>query len=177
MIVMSDTAAVLRARALADASWDRSRGWWIERSVREQLLLGVLAATAIIALLLAAVIVPLQSSRAAALANIRAAGLIEARLKAGGLGTARNQPMRSGTASAILTDSTAAAGLTIQRIEPEGGDTRVVLNDAPFAVVLQWLADVEATSRLRIVGADIQAARSDHRGSPGFVSAALVIHG
>lgn len=152
--------------------WHRVRSWWTERSLREQVLIGGLAAVAIFALLLVGVIVPLRNVRAAAYEELHNAARLEAQLRqgsssqTGGLG----QPgaMRRGTASAILTDSAAAAHLSIQRMEPEGGNTRVEIGDAPFSQVMGWIADVERNSRLRV-----QQAQIDQKGA-GIVTASLV---
>lgn len=152
--------------------WQRGRIWWSERSLREQVLLGSLLAAGIFALLLVAVIAPLRTARAEALAEIRDAGLLEARLRAGGPDLARTGRMRRGTASAIITDSAAAARIVIQRIEPEGGNTRIVLGDAPFDQVLSWIAELEQTSRLRTSEVTIE-----RKGAPGMVSATLVLTG
>ena len=152
--------------------WLRSRLLWTERSLREQVLLGGLAATAIVALLLIAVISPLRAVRADALANIRNADLLEARIRAGGPELGQGGKFRRGTASAIVTDSVSAARLTVQRIEPEGGNLRVVLGDAPFPQVLQWIAEIEQSSRLRVINAEIE-----RKGAPGVVSTSLVVSG
>lgn len=157
--------------ALAPAM-QRGRTWWSERSARERMLLAALAAIAVAALLLAGVLVPLQSLRADLLADIRNASLLEARLRTGGAGLALSGKARSGPGPAIITDSAAAAGLAIQRIEPDGADTRVALADAPFDRVLQWIAEVEQTSRLRT-----RHVRIESKGSPGIVSATVVFSG
>jgi len=151
--------------------WRRAGLWWSERSTREQILLGALTAVGIFTLLLAGVIVPLRDMRAEARADIRNAALLEARLRAGGdlMNAGR---VRRGTASAIITDSAAAVNLIIQRIEPEGGNTRVVLSDAPFEAVLTWIADIEQSSRLRVRDADIE-----RKPTPGMVSASIVVEG
>ncbi len=160
--------------------WNRSRGWWTERSLREQVLIGGLAAVAIFAVLLAGVIVPLRSVRAAAYAELHDAALLDAQLRQGGAQSGTGQggaagqraAMRHGTPSAILTDSVAAARLSIQRMEPEGGNTRVELGDAPFSQVMAWVADVERNSRLRV-----QQAQIDQKGGAGIVSASFVFSG
>lgn len=157
--------------AALEPYWHRARLWWSERSLREQVLLGSLAAIAAFALLLVGIIIPLSEARADARAQIRNAALLEARLRAGG-GLANTGRVRRGTASAIITDSAAAAQLTIQRIEPEGGFTRVVFTDTSFDLVLTWIADVEQTSRLRIRDADIE-----RKPAPGMVSASLLVEG
>ncbi len=156
--------------------WQRSRGWWSQRSLREQVLIGGLAAVAIFALLLVGVIVPLRSVRASAYDNLHDAALLDAQLRQGGAGQnggfGQHAAIRHGTPSAILTDSAAAARLSIQRMEPDGGNTRVELGDAPFNQVVTWLADVERNSRLRV-----QQAQIDRKGAPGTVSASFVFSG
>ncbi len=151
--------------------WHRSRGWWGDRSLREQVLIGGLAAVASFALLLVSVIVPLRSVRDAAYTRLHEAALLDAQLRTGA-GTGQHAAMQHGTPSAILTDSASAARLSIQRMEPEGGNTRVELGDAPFAQVMTWIADVERTSRLRV-----QQAQIDRKPTPGIVSASFVFSG
>lgn len=151
--------------------WRRAGAWWSERSLREQILLGTLAAIAIFTLLLMLVIAPLRDAREDAQMRIRDAALLEARLRAGGdlTGTAR---FRGATASAIVTDSAAAAGITIERIEPDGTSTRVVLTSVPFDQVVRWIAEVEQHSRLRVRKVDIE-----RQPAPGLVSATIVLEG
>ncbi|MEO6153959.1 MAG: type II secretion system protein GspM [Croceibacterium sp.] len=152
--------------------WRRSTAWWSERSLREQVLLGSLAVVGIFALLLVAVIAPLRSIREDARAEIRNAALLEARIQTAGPELTLRGTVRRGTASAILTDSAAAAGVSIQRIEPDGADTRVVLGDAAFDQVMKWIANVEQSSRLRVVQAQIE-----RKAAPGIVSATIVVTG
>ncbi len=103
---------------------------------------------------------------------MRNAALLEARLRTAGPDLALQGTVRRGTASAIVTDSAAAAGVAIQRIEPEGGNTRVILNDAPFDQVMKWLAGLEQTSRLRIVDA-----RVERKGAAGLVATTILVTG
>lgn len=152
-----------------EARMRRLRAAWAERDLREQVLIGVLAAVAIFALLLVAVIVPLRSVRERAFAQLHDAAVLDARLRAGGGAAAGSVKMMHGNASSVLTDSAAAAHLSIQRIEPEGGNTRVVLGDAPYDQILQWAAKVEQSSRLRISQAQI-----DHKPAPGIVGATFL---
>jgi general secretion pathway protein M len=153
-------------------AWHRSRTWWAIRSTREQVLIGGLAAVAIFTLFLLAVIVPLRAIRQADYDNLHTIALLDARLRAGGATIGQSVALRHGTPSAILTDSAAAARLTIERIEPEGGNTRIVLGDASFEQVIHWIAGVEATSRLRVEQAQI-----DRKGGPGIVRATFVVTG
>ncbi len=152
--------------------WGRTRIWWSERSRREQILIGAFLAISILTLLIVAVIAPLHQVREEARADIRNAAILEARLRGAGPDLALAATVRSGTASAILADSAAAASLGIERMEPEGGNTRVVLSDAPFEQVMRWIANIEQTSRLRVREADIE-----RKGAAGIVSASIVVEG
>lgn len=162
-------AARFNSSALENAL-RRAGDWWNGRSERERLMLGALLATALVALLLVAVIAPLRAIRADALANIHNASLLEARFRAGMPGSASK--VRRGSAQAIVTESAAAAEIPVQSVTPEGGDTRVVLGDAPFEQVLRWIADIEQTSRLRVIEANIE-----RKGAPGVVGASVLLTG
>ncbi len=146
------------------------RAWWTLRSPREQALLAVLGLLALATLLVLGVIAPLRAIRQADYRELHTLSLLEARLKSSPTGAA--VAMRTGTASAILTESAAAAHLPIERIEPEGAQTRVVTGDAPFDQVIHWIADIEATSRLRVDQAQIE-----RKGGPGIVRATFVVIG
>lgn len=152
--------------------WHRGTTWWSERNAREQVLIGGLGAVLILAALLTLVIRPLQDSRAAALADIRAADLLAARARVAGATLTSGARMRHGAPSAIVTQSAVASGLSVQRIEPEGTRLRVVLADAPFDVVVRWVADLEATSTLRVA-----EARIERNATPGLVSAQFLLDG
>ena len=145
------------------------QAFWAERDLREQVLIGVLAAVGIFALLLVGVVVPMQSMRERAFAQLHDAAVLDARLRAGGGEAAGATRMLRGNASSVLTDSAAAEHLSISRIEPEGGNTRVVLGDAPYDQIMQWAARVEQSSRLRISQAQI-----DHKPAPGIVGATFL---
>jgi general secretion pathway protein M len=136
--------------------WERGTGWWSERSAREQVLLGVLAALGMAALLLFVVVRPLQSARARAAADIRTYDMLALRLKATGPGI--GGPARKGPAPEIVSQVASANGLTVQRVEPESGRLRVVFADASFDAVLRWVAELEQTSRLRISEVQIERA-------------------
>lgn len=146
--------------------WHRLRDWWGARSLREQVLLGGLAAVGILALLLL-VLAPLREERADAIADIRAANLIQARLLSGAsMGT----QFRTGAPSVIVAETAAARQLTVEQAEPAGTDIRVVLAPAPFDAVMNWIAEVEATSNLRVRDLTLQG-----QGAAGYVDATVVL--
>ena len=147
--------------------WERGSGWWRDRSGREQLLLGVLAALAVTAVLLIAVIRPLEAARARAAADIRTYDMLATRLRAPGLAIATHK----GPPSQIVSQTAAANGLTVQRVEPENGRLRVVFADAPFEAVLRWVSEVERTSPLRISEAQIERSSQGNGVSAQFLLA------
>jgi general secretion pathway protein M len=138
--------------------WERASGWWSERSLREQVLLGALTVVGMAALLLVLVIRPLEAKRARYAADIRAYDMLAMRLRSAGPGMAVTA--RRGPPSQIVSEVAATSGLTVQRVEPEGGKLRVVFADAPFEGVLRWVSELERTSPLRISEAQIERSGS-----------------
>lgn len=129
--------------------WDQGKRLWGERSPREQLLLGGLAALAMVALLLVLIIRPLASERARAAADIRSYELLAMRLRAAAPGLAATGAEK-GPPAAIVSRNAAALGLTVERVEPESGRLRVAFADAPFEAVVRFVATIEQTSNLRV---------------------------
>jgi general secretion pathway protein M len=151
--------------------WDRGTLWWSDRSRREQRLLGALAAIGLVALLLVAVVKPLEAARARATADIRTYDMLAMRLRASGPGL--GAAVRRGPPATVVAASAGATGVNVQRVEPEGGRLTVVLADAPFDAVLRFVADLERTSALRVAEARIEQSNS----GPGLVTARFVMAG
>ncbi|MGB3794921.1 MAG: type II secretion system protein M [Alteraurantiacibacter sp.] len=150
--------------------WHRSRDWWSARSLREQVLLGAFATFAIFVLLLILVVSPLRDARSDALARIRSADILEARLRSGPDDLVRSMSFRTGSVSAIVTNSTAAANLKISTVETVGGDSRVVFDNVPFDTLMNWTAEIEHNTPLRLREVTITG-----QGAPGFVSATVTV--
>lgn len=147
-------------RLTALAPWlERGHTWWSDRSARERMLLGILAISGTAALLLIAVLRPLQSARTQAAADIRTYDGLAARLRQAGPNLAAGHSQ--GPPATIVSQTAAAVGLTVSRIEPEGNKLRVAFADASFEAVLRWVAAIERTSGLRVSEARID------RGSAG----------
>lgn len=145
-------------------------GAWQARSRREQWLLGGLAAILALWVLATMVILPIQRARAQALSDIRTFESINGRLRgAGPLGQSPAQPQANGSPAEILSISAARFGV-VPVVNSDGGGFRVTVADAPYEAVLRWIADVEQTSRLRVI-----RLRLDRRPSSGFVSAELMV--
>ncbi|HVG49602.1 MAG TPA: type II secretion system protein GspM [Rubellimicrobium sp.] len=72
--------------------------------------------------------------------------------------------------AARVTQSAEAEGLELRRIEPEGERLRVAVEDAPFAQVMLWIADLEAERDVTLSAIEL-----DRRIAPGTVSARLLL--
>ena len=154
-----------------DRQRQRLAVWWRERSEREQILLGVLGGLALLWVSVVLIAQPLWNARSAAVAEIRTYDSLGARLAQAGPLNGRKIAQRGGSPANILTASAAEVGLAPQ-ITPEGASYRVVLSDAPYDAVIQWVAEVERGSHLRFVGM-----RIDRRPVRGYVSASFVVRG
>lgn len=141
----------------------RFDAWWSGLSRREQLLVGVLGALLLGLVLVFGVIRPLQAARAQALADIRTAETYSVRIRAAGTSGAPAR-QRSGPPLQVVNDSAIANNVSV-RPEAIPGGVRATLNGASYDAVLAWLADIGASSRLRVVRVTLQ------RGpAPGRVS-------
>ena len=148
----------------------RGRSWWDARPEREQRLLAILGAIAAIALLIVLVVRPLQAARARALADIRTYETLSAGLRAAGPDIGRRAALGRGSLSTAVTGSAATAGLTIQRLEPEGGRTRVVIENASYDSIVAWLSELERSGGVRIAEVKL-----DRRPTAGMVGAQLLL--
>jgi general secretion pathway protein M len=147
------TPAVESAIARFDA-------WWNERSPRERVMLGAMAALFGIAILVFGIIGPLQNARAKALADIRTYETINARLRAAGpLTEPRTGPVRTGPPAQVLSVSAASFGLS-PRVEAVPGGARAVLTDVPYDSLISWLGDLGATAKLRVRRVSLQRGSS-----------------
>ena len=149
----------------------RVQAWWLDRAPRERVLLAVLGVVATLALLIVLVVKPLQAARGQAMADIRTYETLSAGLAASG-GRPAAGPVRSGPVAQILTTTAAGFGLTVQRVEPEGDRTRVVMDAVPYDAVLRWLADLESGG-----GLTLSEVRLDRGGAAGQVNVQLVVQG
>lgn len=160
---MFPTAEPARQKAIA---------WWQGRSLREQWLLGTLAALFVIWLAVTQIVQPLLRTRADALNDIRTYDALNARLRAAGpLNAGPATPQASGPPAAILSTTGTQFGI-VPVVNADGGGFRVTIGEAPYENVIRWIAAVEATSRLRFV-----KMRLDRRPLSGFVSADLMVRG
>ncbi|GGE79755.1 MULTISPECIES: type II secretion system protein GspM [Sphingomonas] len=150
----------------------RGRSWWMDRSPRERVMLAVLGGVAVIALMLVLVVKPLQAARGQALADIRTYETLSAGLVAAGPAVRPAGTARTGPVAQILTTTAAGFGLTVQRVEPEGGRTRVVMDGVPYDATIRWLADLETGG-----GVTLAELRLDRGTAPGTVNVQLVVQG
>ena len=149
---------------------ERLKPWWHARSEREQKLLAVLGTIALLWVLIVLIVQPIWAARNETIANIRSYESLTARLRLSGTIT-QKVVQRSGSPASILSASAAEVGLA-PLIIPDRDQYRVTLTDAPYDVVLRWVANVEQTSHLRF-----SAMRLERRPATGFVAAIFMVRG
>ena len=150
-----------------DAALIRFDSWWSGLTRRERVLLSVLGLLLAGVVLVYGVVKPLQSARAEAVADIRTYETLTARIRAAGtLTTARTQ-RRQGAPAQVVSASASGFGLAVASQAVPGG-VRVTVADASYDSLMGWLADLSATSSLRVRGLSIQ-----RRPAAGRVSAAV----
>jgi general secretion pathway protein M len=141
--------------------------WWSGLSRRERVMAAGLGTLLAVVVLVYGVVKPLQAARADALADIRTYETLSARVRAAGTLTAAPAPRRQGPPAQVATSSATAFGLVAAPQAIPGG-TRVTIADASYDSLMAWLADLSATSDLRVRRLSIQ-----RRPSPGRVSASV----
>lgn len=159
---------VLIARMPAlDAALARFDSWWGGLSRREQRMVAGLGVVLALVVLVYGVVKPLQAARADALADIRTYETLTARIRAAGTLTTAQPARRQGPPAQILSSSATGFGL-VASPETIPGGVRVTLTDASYDSLVAWLADLSASSDLRVRRISIQ-----WRPTPGRVSASV----
>jgi general secretion pathway protein M len=141
--------------------------WWSALSRRERILVGTMATLLTAVILIYGIIKPLQSARAAAIADIRTYETLTARIRAAGTLTTTPIQRRQGPPAQIVTTAAGTFSLTITPETIPGG-LRVTIADASYDSLMAWLADLSATSDLRVRAVTLQ-----RRDAPGRVSAVV----
>ena len=144
--------------------------WWAGRSRREQWLLGVLFVLLALAGVLTLLVRPLQTARAAALADLRTYDTIQARILAAGPVSAVPAARRTGDVPAIVGASAPSFGIVPTGIAVAGRATRLHVAPIGYEALVHWLADLARTSDVRVDRLSVERASG-----PGLVTADLVL--
>ena len=141
------------------------------RTPREKLMLAALAGLGLLWLVVTQVWQPLQALRQQITARIprieRALTEVQANPVPQSTPTLTADPR---TTSVILTDAAAAFGLTISRLQPQGAEVLVTLEDAPFDTVLLWTQALIRDDALRLTQLTLT-----RRPTPGMVATTLTV--
>ena len=165
---MSLSDRIAKFRGVSDA-----HEWFDARTAREQVLVSALVIVGVCALLVMAVWRPLMAQRDAAMSEIARYDDLLAQVRIAGptaLTTGTSTIGGEEANAPTIASSAASHGLLIRRIEPDGENTRVALENADFAHVLDWIASMESTSIARV--ASIQM---DRRPEPGAVNVQVTL--
>ena len=142
-----------------------------DRTPRERLLLGAMAAVAALALVYLGIWQPLQNARNGYEAAIARQDALKARIAALGSDAAPAPVISDPRPPAVIvSEAAASATLAIRRLEPAEDRVRVVLEDADFGAVLVWLDALDRDTGLKVAEIDIT-----RRPEPGTVSTTLML--
>lgn len=135
---------------------------WEDRSPRERVVIGALAALAAVALLAAFAWLPLERARARLKAELPAlrASLAALELQAAEAKRLRALPPAQKSSEPLVSLATAAGGRALPgaQITVLDGKTLVVTGaDIAFGALLEWLASVQASQGLRVQNAHVEA--------------------
>jgi general secretion pathway protein M len=150
-----------------DAALIRFDAWWSGLTRREQMLVSVLGTLLALTVLVYGVVKPLQAARAQALADIRTYETLDARIRAAGALAPVRTPRRQGPPAQVIAGSAATFGLVVAPEATPAG-ARVSIDDASYETLMAWLADLSASSDLRVRRLSIE-----RRAAAGRVSATL----
>jgi general secretion pathway protein M len=150
-----------------DAGMTRFGTWWSGLSGRERMMFGVLAALLAGLVLVYGVIKPLQSARAEALSDIRTYETLTARIRAAGTLGAPATARRQGPPAQVVSSSATSFGI-VAASEAIPGGVRATIADGTYESLMAWLADLSATSDLRVRRLSIQ-----RRAAAGRISASV----
>lgn len=156
-------------RSGLDSAIARFDAWWNGRSPRERILFSVMAVLIGGVVLLYGIVMPLQNARAKAFADIRTYETLNARIRAaGGLQPQGPRPQaRVGRPDQAVIASGATLGVT-PTVEPVTGGVRATVADASYDSVMSWLADVGATTKLKVKRVSMK-----RLAAPGRISATV----
>lgn len=144
--------------------------WWGRRSIRERMLLGVVVSLVGGHLLYAGALRPVFAARAEALAAIARDEAALARLATLPEGDAAPSVAPAAEPAAAITESAPGYDLTIRRLEAQGDQTRVEIEDAGFRELILWIEELDRDQALRVIAIEI-----DRRPEPGVVGARLTL--
>jgi general secretion pathway protein M len=142
------------------------KAWWNARDAREQLILMVGGAIALLVLVYQFAWLPAESFRAraerdhaAALANLAAVQRAEANTVVERATPTASQPLQS-----VITRTAEGFGLTISRLVPAGDEgMNVFLDAAPPLLVYAWLGELERNYGVRVGGNSTLRKNSDNQ--------------
>lgn len=149
--------------------------YWNSRNAREQLTLKLLGVTLLLALIYYAIIMPLQNARAAAETKLynsqQLLGWVQqniARYQAAG-GDPSSTTAIAGSLQQNVTNVARNYNLSIARIQPQNNDLIVVIDEAPFNQVLEFMQALQNT------GISVKSVDIAEQGAPGQVRVRRIV--
>lgn len=144
--------------------------WFGNRTPSERALLMALASMLALVLIVFAIYRPLRDARAQAVEDIQTYETLASNLRAAGPDIARLKSMQRGDPPTVLRSTANNYGLVPTQVNAAGAMTEAVFANVDFGRTVQWLAQIEQVSDLRVA-----EARFDRGTTAGLVNARILL--
>lgn len=143
------------------------KNWWIQLNVREQQLVSVLAVFVVIFLFFNLIWQPLnenldKTEKKLARQQNLLAWVTENTARYKAAEKSGNKNARGGSLSSVVNRSAKQHQIVITRVQPQGSDIQVWIDEIPFTQLLTWLESLTTKNGLRVNSIDIT--KSDVKG-------------
>ncbi|MBY5923518.1 type II secretion system protein GspM [Ferrimonas balearica] len=149
--------------------WQQAQQWWSDRTDQEQRLLTLLAPVLVIGLFYWLIWAPIsngldQAERAVQAERMNLSQIKENASRYVSLQRGSSNRPGGGNLSQIVSRTAASAGLTIARMQPQGDNLQLWLEDTQFEKLMAWLAELQQQNGVNVEALDITAAND-----PGLI--------
>ncbi|GAA5193022.1 type II secretion system protein M [Ferrimonas gelatinilytica] len=140
--------------------WEKAQQWWFDRTESERRYMTIAAPLLLLALIYYGLWVPVSDAVATAETQLRAAQSSLNQMKQdanrytalAGKGGPRTS---GGSLSQLASRSAAAAGLRIERMQPQSDKLQLWLADCEFERLMEWLSELSLDQGVRIENLDL----------------------
>ncbi|MCL1076226.1 type II secretion system protein M [Shewanella dokdonensis] len=134
--------------------------WWASLAQRERQLVLVMAGIVLMAIFYWGLWTPLSNAEAQAQVKLNAQQqtllfVKQSAAKITALKKAGTRPTQHGSLSTLVTQSAAAYGLSITRMQPQGKQIQLWMDDVPFDALLSYLGELVQKQGLSLDSLDV----------------------
>ena len=134
--------------------------WWASLAQREQRLVTIMAGIVLIAIFYWGLWTPLSNAETQAQVQLNAQQqtilfVKQSAAKIAALKKAGSRPAQTSSLSTLVTQSASAYGLAITRMQPQGKQIQLWMDDVPFDALLSYLGELVQKQGLSLDSLDV----------------------